>query len=125
MMKYLVLAGLMSAAVAQPTAVIAKELTGSHHPNNSLRADPDKMKWWDEAKFGMFIHWGVYSRLEGAWNGESIPVYAEHIKRTAEIPLDVYRDETLPLIKFYDDKDALIKIDMSEFSDKTSVNKLI
>jgi ATP-dependent Clp protease ATP-binding subunit ClpA len=26
---------------------------------------------------------------------------------------------------FYDDKDALIKIDMSEFSDKTSVNKLI
>lgn len=92
-MKYLVLAGLMSAAVAQPTAVIAKELTGAHHPNNSLRADPDKMKWWDEAKFGMFIHWGVYSRLEGAWNGESIPVYAEHIKRTAEIPLDVYRDE--------------------------------
>lgn len=26
---------------------------------------------------------------------------------------------------FYDDKDALIKIDMSEYSDKTSVNKLI
>jgi ATP-dependent Clp protease ATP-binding subunit ClpA len=26
---------------------------------------------------------------------------------------------------YYDDKDALIKIDMSEFSDKTSVNKLI
>jgi len=27
--------------------------------------------------------------------------------------------------EFYDDKDALIKIDMSEYSDKTSVNKLI
>jgi len=26
---------------------------------------------------------------------------------------------------FYEDKDALIKIDMSEYSDKTSVNKLI
>ncbi|MCM8776729.1 MAG: alpha-L-fucosidase [Candidatus Omnitrophica bacterium] len=27
-----------------------------------------KMKWWDEARFGMFIHWGLYSILgRGEW----------------------------------------------------------
>ena len=28
----------------------------------------ERMKWWTEAKFGMFIHWGLYSLLErGEW----------------------------------------------------------
>ena len=33
-----------------------------------------RMKWWREARFGMFIHWGVYKEI-GKWmkvNGESI-----------------------------------------------------
>jgi alpha-L-fucosidase len=29
---------------------------------------PEKMEWWTEARFGMFIHWGIYSLLEqGEW----------------------------------------------------------
>ena len=29
---------------------------------------PEKMKWWTEARFGMFIHWGIYSLLRrGEW----------------------------------------------------------
>ena len=35
------------------------------------------MKWWHEAKFGMFIHWGLYSvlgRHEWAMEKEGIPV---------------------------------------------------
>nr|HPI78610.1 alpha-L-fucosidase [bacterium] len=27
----------------------------------------DRMKWWREARFGMFIHWGLYSLLGGTW----------------------------------------------------------
>ena len=28
----------------------------------------DRMKWWQEARFGMFIHWGVYSvPADGEW----------------------------------------------------------
>ena len=48
-------------------------------------ADPDRerrMKWWHEAKFGMFIHWGLYSTLgrhEWAMEEEGIPV-AEYEK---------------------------------------------
>ena len=42
-------------------------------------------------------------------------------------PTWVWKTEIVKVLtkKFYDDKDALIKIDMSEYSDKTSVNKLI
>lgn len=34
-----------------------------------------RMAWWKEAKFGMFIHWGLYSVLEGEYKGER-PQYA-------------------------------------------------
>ncbi len=42
-------------------------------------------------------------------------------------PTWVWKTELVKVLakKYYDDKDALIKIDMSEYSDKTSVNKLI
>ena len=36
-----------------------------------------RMKWWHEAKFGMFIHWGLYSTLgrhEWVMENEGIPV---------------------------------------------------
>jgi len=37
----------------------------------------NRMKWWREARFGMFIHWGLYSQLgrhEWVMNRERIPV---------------------------------------------------
>jgi alpha-L-fucosidase len=36
-----------------------------------------RMKWWHEARFGMFIHWGLYSQLgrhEWVMNRERIPI---------------------------------------------------
>ncbi|PQV48966.1 alpha-L-fucosidase [Jejuia pallidilutea] len=29
----------------------------------------DKMDWWKDAKFGMFLHWGLYSKTAGYWKG--------------------------------------------------------
>ena len=45
-----------------------------------------RMKWWHEARFGMFIHWGLYSTLgrhEWAMEEEGIPVteYEQLAKR--------------------------------------------
>lgn len=31
-----------------------------------------RMKWWREARFGMFVHWGLYSGLAGDWNGKMV-----------------------------------------------------
>jgi alpha-L-fucosidase len=47
-----------------------------------------RMQWWREARFGMFIHWGLYAIPAGTWNGKS--GYGEWIRNNAEIPLAVY-----------------------------------
>ncbi len=37
-------------------------------PEKVNRQDERKMQWFRDAKFGMFIHWGLYSMLEkGEW----------------------------------------------------------
>jgi len=65
----------------------------------SLKLDPQKAEWFKEAKFGMFIHWGLYSILEGTYNGHTLPDttlpqgnswYAEWIKPRLEVPDDYY-----------------------------------
>jgi alpha-L-fucosidase len=59
----------------------------------SMETRDERLQWWRHARFGMFIHWGVYSRLGGIWKGEPVGGYAEHIMRRAKIPLAVYRQE--------------------------------
>lgn len=53
----------------------------------------ERMAWWREAKFGMFIHWGVYSVPAGEWKGTIYPGISEWIMSHADIPIDEY--ETL------------------------------
>jgi len=52
-----------------------------------------RMQWWREARFGMFIHWGLYSILAGEWKGATN--HAEWIRTTAQIPLEEY-DQLVP-----------------------------
>ena len=51
--------------------------------------DP-RLDWWRAAKFGMFIHWGVYSIPAGQWKGEDIPGIGEWIMLRARIPVAEY-----------------------------------
>ena len=51
--------------------------------------DP-RLDWWREVKFGLFIHWGVYSIPAGVWQGEHIPGIGEWIMLRAEIPITEY-----------------------------------
>jgi len=52
-----------------------------------------RLAWWREARFGMFIHWGVYSGLGNEFQGRKGGGYAEHIQRVLKIPIPVYRRE--------------------------------
>lgn len=56
-------------------------------PRTSTPTD-DRLGWWREARFGMFIHWGLYSTLAGDWGGRTD--YAEWIRNSAHIPLPEY-----------------------------------
>jgi alpha-L-fucosidase len=50
----------------------------------------ERMAWWREARFGMFIHWGLYAIPAGEWNGEPVKGIAEWIQSKGEIPEDEY-----------------------------------
>jgi alpha-L-fucosidase len=50
----------------------------------------ERMAWWREAKFGMFIHWGVYSIPAGIWKGREYENVGEWIMASADIPREEY-----------------------------------
>ena len=49
------------------------------------------MQWWKDSKYGMFIHWGLYSILGGEYNGKVTPKIAEWIQNTLRIPGSEYK----------------------------------
>ena len=67
-------------------------VAGSSAQKNFLpESKPEKdirMQWWRDARFGMFIHWGLYAVPAGEWKGATN--HAEWIRTSAQIPLDVY-----------------------------------
>ena len=67
-----------------------------------------RMNWWHEARFGMFIHWGVYSQAGGDWKGTTN--HAEWLQFTAKIPLAEYTQfaRSFNPVKF--DADAWVKL---------------
>lgn len=52
-----------------------------------------RMAWWRDARFGMFIHWGIYAEAAGYWNGQPVGGVGEWIMYHGKIPVKEY--ETL------------------------------
>jgi alpha-L-fucosidase len=71
--------------------------TSSAHPVQAIQdketpAQRDaRMAWWRAARFGMFIHWGLYSIPAGTWDGKQIPGIGEWIMNDASIPVADYK----------------------------------
>ncbi len=81
----------------------------------SLKQTPDsiarKEQWFYDAKFGAFIHFGVYSVLEGAYKGKPQgPKYAEWIWADAKISADEYREVAMTFNPVEFDADEWAKI---------------
>jgi alpha-L-fucosidase len=57
------------------------------------RPEPNKkaLEEWQSMKYGLFIHWGIYSLCEGVWEGEQIKKLGEQIQRHAKIPQEEYQ----------------------------------
>jgi alpha-L-fucosidase len=55
--------------------------------------DPAKearLAWFREAKYGLFIHWGLYAIPAGEWKGKAVPGIGEWIMNRAKIPVLEY-----------------------------------
>lgn len=52
---------------------------------------PEAVKAWQDRKFGMFIHWGLYAMPGGVWKGQPVTSgYSEQIQGEGRIPRDEY-----------------------------------
>jgi alpha-L-fucosidase len=49
-----------------------------------------RLEWWSNARFGMFIHWGLYAVPAGEWNGKPVNGIGEWIMNRAKIPVAEY-----------------------------------
>ncbi|HEY0459445.1 MAG TPA: alpha-L-fucosidase [Pyrinomonadaceae bacterium] len=63
--------------------------------NSSAKLSEDaikeqRLKWFREARFGMFIHWGLYSVPAGEWKGKPVAGLGEWIMNRARIPVTEY-----------------------------------
>ncbi len=60
-----------------------------------------RMKWWREARFGMFVHWGLYSGLAGTWEGKPVATRGgmEWIQQRVKANTEAYAKAAIPLFK--------------------------
>jgi alpha-L-fucosidase len=49
-----------------------------------------RLRWFREAKYGLFIHWGLYAIPAGEWKGKRVPGIGEWIMYRARIPVGEY-----------------------------------
>ncbi len=82
----------------------------NYHANETAEERAQRMAWFKEARFGMFIHWGLYAVPAGIHNGEKIKGIGEWIMNNGEIPIkeyETYADHFNP-VKY--DADTWVKI---------------
>ncbi len=70
----------------------------------------DRMQWWTDAKFGMFIHWGVYSVPAGTYHEERVPGIGEWIMHNGKIPSAEYKKYAAEFNPVRYDPEAWVKM---------------
>jgi len=82
--QFFISAGVGLSAMALPGGVFGRLETETEESFNR------RMAWWREARFGMFIHWGVSAVAAGRWKDKTVPGPSEWIMNTARIPVADY-----------------------------------
>jgi alpha-L-fucosidase len=71
--------------------VQAADATAENPYLNETAAQHDaRMKWFREARFGMFIHWGLYAQAAGEWDGKPSSGAGEWLMNDRQIPVSQY-----------------------------------
>ena len=87
----LLLGGLIASSAPSVTGLHAEGNTGAAVATAETPAERDqRMRWWREARFGMFIHWGLYAVPAGEYQGKREKDIGEWIMSWANIPRAEY-----------------------------------
>ena len=76
-------------------------------------ADPQRdarLAWFRDAKYGLFIHWGLYAIPAGEWKGERVLGLGEWIMNRARIPVKEYEQLATQFNPVKFDADAWVKL---------------
>jgi len=96
------------AGVTLCTTGLSQEIVGQ--PGESPEQRDARMKWWREARFGMFIHWGVYSVPAGTYKGKQIGGIGEWIMNRGKIPVAEYKQFARQFNPVRYDPDAWVRL---------------
>ena len=66
-------------------------------------------EWFKDAKYGLFIHWGLYSILAGEYKGQKTDRIAEWIENFLDIPVEEYEKLAEQFNPTQFDADAFVK----------------
>jgi alpha-L-fucosidase len=72
----------------QETAAVNQEPV--NYLNESAEDRATRMEWWKDARFGMFIHWGLYAIPAGEYQGRRNEGIGEWIMDHQQIPIAEY-----------------------------------
>lgn len=94
----------------KPTALLL--LLALHMPAaEPRRPSPATVRAWQDRKFGMFIHFGLYSALGGMWKGQPVTRgYSEQIQAQGNLPKDEYERVALEFNPVKWDPDAIARL---------------
>jgi alpha-L-fucosidase len=82
------LIGLMAFEIVASAMQVHAQAPGAG--TGSSEARQARLAWFKEAKYGLFIHWGLYAIPAGEWNGKPVPGLGEWVMNRANIPVKEY-----------------------------------
>lgn len=82
---------LLAASLILFNPVVSQAQSETPPPAETKEARDARMGWWRDARFGMFIHWGVYAVPAGIYQDKPVPGIGEWIMNKGKIPMAEYQ----------------------------------
>src|SRR5262245_9343174 len=79
----------------RPAGLHAQQVTPAAAQKPAIdSAKEARLVWFRDAKYGLFIHWGLYAIPAGTWKGQFVPGIGEWIMNRAKVPVREYEGLT-------------------------------
>jgi len=97
-------------AVLLGVSVVASGAAQTQAPRPTDPAKEKRLAWFREAKYGMFIHWGLYAIPAGEWHGRRCLGLGEWLMNRCQVPVREYEQLTTQFNPTKFDPDAWVQL---------------